>query len=85
MTTMQLNVALQREMSYVVSDETLMQRVLTSIRKLRRERKAEISSAKTFDTDAEITENLRTAFQEYKHVLKGYAQTRNLEDVLNEL
>ena len=41
MTAMQLNAALHRELSYIVTDSTMMERALKSLRKIRREWKAE--------------------------------------------
>ena len=41
MTTVQLNAALHRELSHIVTDETMMKRALQSFRKIRRERRAE--------------------------------------------
>ena len=41
MTAMQLNAALHRELSYIVTDSTMMERALKSLRKIRKEWKAE--------------------------------------------
>ncbi len=38
---MQLNAALHRELSYIVTDSTMMERALKSLRKIRKEWKAE--------------------------------------------
>ena len=87
MTTVQLTSALQREMSYIVTDETMMERALKSLRKIRRERKAEkeIQNESEFDTPEMVEENLRQAFRELKLVQEGKLETRYLEEVLNEL
>jgi hypothetical protein len=87
MTTVQLTSALQREMSYIVTDETMMERALKSLRKIRRERKAEkeIQNESEFDTLETVEENLRQAFRELKLVQEGKLETRSLEEVLNEL
>lgn len=87
MTTVQLASALQREMSYIVTDETMMERALKSLRKIRRERKAEkeIQNESEFDTPEMVEENLRQAFRELKLVQEGKLETRSLEEVLNEL
>lgn len=87
MTTVQLTSALQREMSYIVTDETMMERALKSLRKIRRERKAEkeIQNESEFDTPETVEENLRQAFRELKLVQEGKLETRSLEEVLNEL
>jgi len=87
MTTVQLTSALQREMSYIVTDETMMERALKSLRKIRRERKAEkeIQNESEFDTPEMVEENLRQAFRELKLVQEGKLETRSLEEVLNEL
>ena len=87
MTTVQLTSALQREMSYIVTDETMMERALKSLRKIRRERKAEkeIQNESEFDTPEMVEDNLRQAFRELKLVQEGKLETRYLEEVLNEL
>ena len=87
MTTVQLTSALQREMSYIVTDETMMERALKSLRKIRRERKAEkeIQNESEFDTPEMVEDNLRQAFRELKLVQEGKLETRSLEEVLNEL
>ena len=87
MTTVQLASALQREMSYIVMDETMMERALKSLRKIRRERKAEkeIQNESEFDTSEMVEENLREAFRELKLVQEEKLETRSLEEVLNEL
>jgi len=87
MTTVQLTSALQREMSYIVTDETMMERALKSLRKIRRERKAEkeIQNESGVDTPEMVEENLRQAFRELKLVQEGKLETRSLEEVLNEL
>ena len=87
MTIVQLTSALQREMSYIVTDETMMERALKSLRKIRRERKAEkeIQNESEFDTPEMVEENLRQAFRELKLVQEGKLETRSLEEVLNEL
>ena len=87
MTTVQLTSALQREMSYIVTDETMMERALKSLRKIRRERKAEkeMQNESEFDTPEMVEENLRQAFHELKLVQEGKLETRSLEEVLNEL
>ena len=41
MTALQLNAALHREMSYIVTDSTMMERALKSLRQIRREHKAQ--------------------------------------------
>ena len=83
MTTVQLTSALQREMSYIVTDETMMERALKSLRKIRRERKAE---QETLREDAiDIEDHLRQAFQELRLVQEGKLETRPLEEVLDEL
>lgn len=83
MTTLQLTSALQREMSYIVTDETMMERALKSLRKIRRERKAEKETLKEENTDLE--ERLRQAFHELRLVQEGKLETRPLEEVLDEL
>ena len=87
MTTVQLASALQREMSYIVTDETMMERALKSLRKIRRDRKAEkeIQNESEFDTPEMVEENLRQAFRELKLVQEGKLETRSLEEVLDEL
>lgn len=87
MTTVQLTSALQREMSYIVTDETMMERALKSLRKIRRERKAEkeIQNESELDTPETVEENLRQSFRELKLVQEGKLETRSLEEVLNEL
>ena len=87
MTTVQLTSALQREMSYIVTDETMMERALKSLRKIRRERKAEkeIQNESGVDSPEMVEENLRQAFRELKLVQEGKLETRSLEEVLNEL
>ncbi len=64
MTAVQMNVALQREMSYIVADETLMARALKALRRLRRECKKEMADP-TEMTEAEFLSNIEEAREEY--------------------
>ena len=65
----------------------MMERALKSLRKIRRERKAEkeIQNESGVDTPEMVEENLRQAFRELKLVQEGKLETRSLEEVLNEL
>ena len=63
MTALQLNVALHREMSRIITDSTMMERALKSLRRIRKERKAE--QLQQTDTAEQVTANLRQAFQEF--------------------
>lgn len=83
MTALQLNAALHREMSHIVTDSTMMERALKSLRRIRKERKAE--QLQQVDSAEQITANLRHAFQEFKLVQQGKAKTREFFEVLNEL
>mgnify|MGYP003420397407 FL=1 len=82
MTIPQLNVAVHRELSYMANDETMMERVLKSLRKIRRERKTELA---THAAENEIKANLQEAFSEFKRVQDGKAETRDFFEVINEL
>ena len=87
MTTVQLTSALQREMSYIVTDETMMERALKSLRKIRRERKAEKEMAMEPQEDSEeqVMQSLREAFRELKLVQEGKLETRPIEELLKQL
>ena len=83
MTAMQLNAALHRELSYIVTDDTMMERALKSLRKIRRDRKAEQMQQEISVKQAE--QSLRDAFKEFKLVQEGKAEARPIEDLFNEL
>lgn len=83
MTAMQLNAALHRELSYIVTDDTMMERALKSLRKIRRDRKAEQMQQENSVRQAE--QSLRDAFKEFKLVQEGKAEARPIEDLFNEL
>ena len=87
MTAIQLNVALHREMSYIVTDETMMERALKSLRKIRRERKAEkeMASEPQEDSEEQVMQSLREAFRELKLVQEGKLETRPIEELLKQL
>lgn len=87
MTTVQLTSALQREMSYIVTDEMMMERALKSLRKIRRERKAEkeIQNESEFDSPETVEESLRQAFRELKLVREGKLEARPIEELLKQL
>jgi len=87
MTTVQLTSALQREMSYIVTDETMMERALKSLRKIRRERKAEKEMAMEPQEDSEeqVMQSLREAFRELKLIKEGKEVGRPVEELLKQL
>jgi hypothetical protein len=87
MTTVQLASALQREMSYIVTDETMMERALKSLRKIRRERKAETEKASEPQEDSEeqVMQSLHEAFRELKLIKEGKEVGRPIEELLDEL
>jgi len=87
MTTVQLTSALQREMSYIVTDETMMERALKSLRKIRRERKAETEKASEPQEDSEeqVMQSLHEAFRELKLIKEGKEVGRPIEELLDEL
>ena len=87
MTTVQLASALQREMSYIVTDEMMMEQALKSLRKIRRERKIELEQQAESQEDSaeQVVNSLREAFHELRLVQEGKLETRPLEEVLNEL
>ena len=87
MTTVQLTSALQREMSYIVTDETMMERALKSLRKIRRERKMEKEtlSEPQEDSREQVMDSLREAFQELKLIKEGKEVGRPIEELFNEL
>ena len=84
MTAMQLNAALHRELSYIVTDSTMMERALKSLRKIRREWKAE---HKLLDPEiAKIPEEYRC--DPYEISPSGdpfFADKRNVEYVRKRL
>lgn len=87
MTTIQLASALQREMSYIVTDETMMERALKSLRKIRRERKAEKEMAMEPQEDSEeqVMQSLREAFRELKLIKEGKEVGRPVKELLKQL
>jgi len=78
MTAIQLNAALHKELSFIVTDNSMMEQALKSLRKIKRDYKSQNSKEK-------IKENLKHAFVEYKLAKEQKVQTRDLIDVLNEL
>lgn len=83
MTTSQLNVALHRELSYIVTDGTMMEQALQSLRKIRREHKAQQNLAG--DSARQVKQSLRRAFRELKQVKEGMAVARPVEELLHGL
>ncbi|MBO4871309.1 MAG: hypothetical protein J5565_04935 [Muribaculaceae bacterium] len=82
MTAIQLNAALHRELSYIVTDDTMMERALKSLRKIRRERKAEQNQE---DAARQVAAGLRQAFKEFKQVQEGNLEARPINDLFDEL
>ncbi|MBQ3658177.1 MAG: hypothetical protein II956_15260 [Bacteroidales bacterium] len=90
MTAVQLTAALHRELSYIVTDYTMMERLLKLLRKMRKERKAEIAlqaekAAISGDTPEQVTESLKEGFKGLKLLKEGKIQARPIEDLFNEL
>lgn len=83
MTTLQLDAAIHRELSYIVGDETMMEQALRALRRIRRDRKKE--QQRQADSDEEIEAKLRRAFSELKDLKAGTLQARPLEELLHEL
>ena len=83
MTTLQLDAAIHRELSYIVGDETMMEQALRALRRIRRDRKKE--QQRRADSDEEIEARLRRAFSELKDLKAGTLQARPLEELLHEL
>lgn len=79
MTALQLNAALHREMSYIVTDSTMMERALKSLRQIRREHKAE-QIAKG-DSPEQVKEDLREAFKNLKLIQEGKLEAKPIEDL----
>ena len=84
MTAIQLNAALHRELSFIVTDSTMMERALKSLRKIRKEWKAE---HKFIDPEiAKIPEEYRC--DPYETSPSGdpfFADKRNVEYVRKRL
>ena len=74
-------------MSYIVTDETMMERALKSLRKIRRERKMEKEtlSEPQEDSKEQVMDSLREAFQELKLIKEGKEVGRPIEELFNEL
>ncbi len=83
MTTVQLNAALHRELSRIVTDETMMKRALQSLRKIRRERLAE--QLQQGDSSEQVKKSLKQAFKELKLVQEGKIEAKSIEALFNEL
>lgn len=83
MTTLQLNAALHRELSYIVTDETMMERALKSLRKIRKERKAE--KILQGDSTEMVSNSLKEAFKELKLYKDGKLELQTADDFLKEL
>ena len=81
MTTLELGAAIQRELSRIDGDETMMKRALQALQRIRREQNQELAG----QSDREIIAGLQRAFSEWKDVKDGKLQTRPLEELLNEL
>ena len=84
MTAMQLNAALHRELSFIVTDSTMMERALKSLRQIRREWKSE---HKPIDPEfAKIPEEFRCDPYEISPSGDPYfADKRNVEYVRKRL
>lgn len=83
MTEVQLNAALHRELSYIVTDDTMMERALKSLRKIRRERKAE--QRKQQEATNQVSAHLKNAFEELKLYKEGKLELQSADDFLKEL
>jgi hypothetical protein len=83
MTAIQLNVALHREMSYIVTDSTMMERALKSLRKIRREWKAE--QIAQCDSPEQVKESLSEGFKGLKLLKEGKLQAKPIKELLDEL
>ena len=81
MTTIELGAAIQRELSRIDGDETMMKRALHALQRIRREQNQELAG----QSDREIIAGLQRAFSEWKDVKDGKLQTRPLEELLNKL
>lgn len=82
MTAIQLNAALHRELSHILTDDTMMERALKSLRKIRRERKAELMQQ---DATRQVAAGLRQAFNELKQVQEGKLEAKSIKELFDEL
>ena len=83
MTTTQLNAALLRELSIIVTDTTMMERAVKSLRRIRRERKAE--QIGNGDSKEQVMQSLNAGFQGLKLLKEGKVEAKPIESLLNEL
>lgn len=80
MTTVQINAAILRELSYIQGDEELMERALKSLRKIRRERKRELAQDETayLMSSPEMAEIIRKGQEDIKD---GKGTSISIEDL----
>ena len=83
MTSIQLNSALHRELSYIVTDEAMMERALKSLRKIRKERKVE--QKRQMASSGQVESSMREAFTDLKLVQQGKMEARPIEELFDEL
>lgn len=81
MTTIEMNVALQRELAHIVADETLMERAVKALRRLRRERKAELADP-TLMTKEEFLSRVEEADKGQIYRLEA---GETLDDLINRV
>ena len=81
MTVLQLNVAVQRELSYLSDNETLLQQVLKYLKQIRRENKNKALEREK----EEIKADLRQRIEELKQAREGKIKLQSADDFLKEL
>ncbi|MBO4314515.1 MAG: hypothetical protein IKX24_03090 [Prevotella sp.] len=83
MTAIQLNAALHRELSYIVTDTTMMEKAVKSLRKIRREHKVKLATS--VDSKEQAMQSVREGIEGLKLMKEGKIEARPLECLLNEL
>ena len=85
MTAVQLTAALHREMSYIVTDSTMMERALKALRQIRKQWKVEYKEHHEGDSPEQIITSLKDGFEGLKLMKEGKLHSRPIEELFDEL
>lgn len=80
MTTMELNAVLLRELSIIASDESLLEDVISYIRRLRRNKKKAEKESQAYISKEELLAGIDAGLKDVKE-----GRTRPMEELLKEL
>lgn len=87
MTAIEMRAELLREINPIFDDMSLMQEVISFVKGLTLKKRKAIAAecASECDTDEEIEDNLRQAFNEFKEYKSGKRKFKTADEFLKEL